>query len=246
MGIFPMRLVRYLGRLKKRTIDGVATLLFLLALGTCLIMISAAIYLLVPDLSPPQFECPLTSKINCKGQYGCSICNIFNASTNDIIRFQGLPECLGKITSFPKNNNRNPAGNTCPTPPPDCNESLLGIAFCNFFPGDLEICESCVRLTLESIIQLCVSIALFPLGLLYMTCNLLSWSSGSFEKRTIPQIPKESKSDALSLGQDNCVQVQQKNAFASSRSPPPLPIIQRVEITLKGFSTLNQFFKYTA
>lgn len=203
-------------------------------------MISAALYLLI--LSRPQFGCPLTSARNCQGTGRCSSCYIFNTTTNNIVRFQNeilkkdLPPCNGGV-SFPSDKDRQKCQQI------DCSQSTLECAVNGFRPDHLEICPSCVVLEPQFIVQFAVSIMLFPLGVLFMTCNLLAWRSDSSDEM---QLSRESESQALSIREKHAAEVGRNDGSVSSISLSTLDVIQKLETTLKGLSTLNQFVKYIA
>ncbi len=230
-----------LDRWKQRTIDKVATFLFLSALGTCLVMICAAMYLLI--LSKPQFGCPLSSKLNCQGKDRCSTCNIFNTTTNDIVRFhqellnnKDLLQCSADVI-FPAEEGRD----SCAI---DCGDSVLNCVYKGFRSFNIgAVCQACLDLEVQLIVQFAVSIMLFPLGVLFMMCNLLAW-------RSVPpddiQLPRQPESNALSHRHDYPSETRRHEVAAPSLSSSTLETIQKLETTLKGLSTLNQFVKYLA
>jgi hypothetical protein len=206
-------------------------------------MISAALYLLI--LSNPQFRCPLTSNANCKE--GCSTCNVFNATTQAIVRFQreilkqnNMFPCEGNVI-FPSDETKFGCSKTSTLL--SCSDSVLDCAFSGFSSHFLDVCSSCVALEPHFIVQFVVSIMLFPLGVLFMTCNLLAWRSDSSDQM---QLPRESECDELNRREEQAADDGRLEGSVPSVPSTTAKIIRKVEITLKGLTILNQFVKYTA
>jgi hypothetical protein len=161
----------------------------------------AMVFVIAYVMAVPQakFECPLSSSQNCSTEIPCLECVPVNTNANKIAEVLQKPKCSSNVEILDFDDNSEPIPRQF-----SCESSLE-----NFLLGRLVWrgvrrprisaeywCTSCTQRSAADAFPIYISIAIFPLSVVYMACSVsvwrryASWSDHSF-------LPLEQKLETL-------------------------------------------------
>ncbi len=158
--------------------NAVSAGLFISAFGSCLVTICGVVYVLEVRLPIAQFTCPFAVSASCGTEPFCNYCSPGDTTPNKIIDVLKLPKCIANV-SFTRLSRDN-LPRSCFNLP--CSASAL-----QCLPSMQYLCTSCSQIMYNDVLTVYLSIMMFPLAVLYMTCNLMAW-----RKQSSSEIPHSS------------------------------------------------------
>jgi hypothetical protein len=165
-------------------VNAVSAGLFISSLGSCLVTICGVVYVLEVRLPGAKYACPFLVSASCPTDLFCNYCNPGDTTPNQIIDVLNLPKCISNASFSTQSQSRGSIPSSCLDLP--CSASVL-----QCLPNIDELCEGCSAMQFNDRLTVYLSIAMFPLAVLYMTCNLMAWKKQS--RSEIPQSSLEVK-----------------------------------------------------
>jgi hypothetical protein len=165
-------------------VNAVSAGLFISALGSCLVTICGVVYLLEVRLPGAKYTCPFLASASCPSDLFCNYCNPGDTTPNQIINVLKLPKCISNV-SFSADS---PFGKSIPQ---SCLNLPCSASALQCLPSMGDLCGSCSAINFVDKLTVYLSIAMFPLAVLFMTCNLMAWRKQS--RSEIPQSSLELK-----------------------------------------------------
>ncbi len=152
--------------------NAVSAGLFISAFGSCLVTICGIVYVLEVRLPIAKFTCPFTVSASCGTEPFCNYCWPADTTPNKIIDVLKLPnKCISNVT-FLRTLRNVPYPPSCINLP--CSASAL-----QCLPSMQGLCKSCSEMKNDDRLTVYLSITMFPLAVLYMTCTLIAWRKQS-------------------------------------------------------------------
>ncbi len=158
--------------------NAVSAGLFISAFGSCLVTICGVVYVSEVRLPMAQFTCPFTVSASCGTEPFCNYCSPGDTTPNKIIDVLKLPKCIANV-SFTRL--------SLDYLPPRCFNLPCSESARQCLPSMEYLCGFCSQMKYNDILTVYMSIMMFPLAVLYMTCNLTAW-----RKQSSSEIPHSS------------------------------------------------------
>jgi hypothetical protein len=120
-------------------------------------------------LPTAQFTCPFTVSASCGSEPFCNFCWPGDTTANKMIEVLKLPKCTS-TANFTKQSYFFQADI-----PKECLNLPCSASALLCLTSMEGLCQSCSQMKFEDRLSVYLSITMFPLAVLYMTCNLMAW-----------------------------------------------------------------------